>query len=91
MTLQIAFKALVKNRQTRYTGKTWHERMVQREIIKNNFHATGNLQKAKVFANTISRLPVAPMVTRHETVQPILIYSKNFLEEARQISTFQVV
>ena len=42
-----------KNHQTRYFSKTWQLALRKREIEKNNFHATGNLKKAKAFVRMV--------------------------------------
>jgi hypothetical protein len=43
-----------KNYQSQFLAKTWQKALRQREIEKNNFHATGDIKKAKAFVKMVN-------------------------------------
>ena len=48
------FQRFQKNHQSQYLAKTWQQTLRKREITKNNYHATGDIKKAKAFVTMIS-------------------------------------
>jgi len=43
-----------KNQQSQNLSRTWQQAMKNREIAKNNYHATGDLKQAKDFVKMVS-------------------------------------
>ena len=58
-----------KNNQ-QYLAKTWQQMLRKRQIEKNNYHATGNLKKAKIFVSLVSHFAF-PSTENHESEQVI--------------------
>lgn len=68
----------IKNNQTRHLSKTWHQRIAEKQVIRNNFLATGNIMEAKNFAKMLKQLQSHEIsIYRREK----LIYSNNIFDE----------
>lgn len=81
-----------KNYQTRYFSKTWQVALRKREIEKNNFRATGDIKKAKIFVKMVENITFHTELTNfvetmeytifpEDSIIPILQYSMLFLNE----------
>lgn len=69
---------IIKNNQTRHLAKTWHQRIAEKQVIRNNFLATGNIENAKNFAKMLSKIQAQEIdIYRRER----LIYSNNLFDE----------
>ena len=62
-------------------AKTWMTLLQAREIEKNNFHATGDIKEAKIFAAAIMEETTFPMQTQfpENVIEPIVIFSSDIL------------
>ncbi|HSX09640.1 MAG TPA: hypothetical protein VLF93_05785 [Candidatus Saccharimonadales bacterium] len=49
------FYFITNNYQTNHNAKNWQTVLERKEIERNNFHATGNIKKAKEFVKLIER------------------------------------
>lgn len=82
MTLQLHFSTFIKNIQRRRLSKTWHTMLLEREITKNNFLATGDVRKAKKFASAVTRMGTVSIAPAYQPVaQPTVIFSREMLDE----------
>ena len=81
MTLPTFMKALNKNNQTRYLSKTWHDIQAAREVQKNNYRATHNLQTSKAFLSAIMKYQAKKQeVKLIKRVEPTVIFTKDMLD-----------
>lgn len=48
------FHTINKNYQNKHLAKTWQNKLSKREVCKNNYHATGDIKKAKAFISTFA-------------------------------------
>lgn len=71
----MSFKTIIKKKQNRLLSKTWRTTLVEREIERNNFHATGNVHEARNFAHKVSEYKL-PTFTVNE---PTVIFEYKFL------------
>jgi len=47
------FYFITKMYQTNHTAKNWQTALERKEVERNNFHATGNIKKAKEFVKLV--------------------------------------
>ena len=72
----MAFNTFIKNKQRRLLSKTWREKLVSREIEKNNFRMTGNIKKAKAFANSVALYHEQVKMPVNQFTEPTVIFSR---------------
>lgn len=73
---EMAFNTFIKNKQRRLLSKTWREKLVSREIEKNNFRTTGNIKKAKVFANSVALYHEQVKIPVNQFTEQTIIFSR---------------
>jgi hypothetical protein len=71
----MSFQTIIKTKQNRLLSKTWRTTLEAREIERNNFHATGNLHQARIFAYAAK----AYRPTMVPETEPTVIFSRAFL------------
>lgn len=59
------FYTIIKKYQSNNTANTWKQIIKNREIAKNNYHATGDINKAKAFVNAITQYKPHTHFTDH--------------------------
>lgn len=72
----MSLQTLLKNKQNRLLSKTWRTVLTAREIEKNNYHVTGDLQKARNFAFTAAMYKLEPCPEPETPIDPVVIYSR---------------
>jgi hypothetical protein len=75
---KMSFKTVLKTKQNRLLSKTWRITLVAKEIQKNNYHVTGNLQQARDFAYKAARYEIPQSILDEFTNEPIVIFSNDY-------------
>ena len=60
------FQTITKKYLLNYSAQDWQQTIRNREIAKNNYRATGDIKKAKAFANSIAMYKPQTHVVEHK-------------------------
>lgn len=67
------FHIFNKNYQNKYLAKTWQNKLCKREVCKNNYHAIGDIKKAKAFTSALASFSFSSDFAR--TVEHVIFSS----------------
>ena len=69
--------------QSIYLGKTWQQSLKKREVVKNNYHATGSIKKAKNFVRTAANFAFQ---TNAEKTPEQIVFSNDLFNIPLEVS-----
>ncbi len=71
MELTKKFRHIIKNNQTRHLSKTWHQRIVEKQVLRNHFLATGSMVEAKNFTKLLNQMQPREIDIYRRDQQPV--------------------